>query len=84
MKRDGNNILSFDQGAGFYLRTGRRQAEAGNLVRALSHLRTAHEKDPDNAEITIGSNYMPWEGAQKCADILKLAGYNYGEKCYER
>ena len=53
MKRDKDNILSFDQGAGFYLRTGRRQAEAGNLVRALSHLRTAHEKDPDNAEITI-------------------------------
>ena len=53
MKPDANNILSFDQGAGFYLRTGRRQAEAGNLIRALSHLRTAHEKDPDNAEITI-------------------------------
>ena len=53
MKRDRDNILSFDQGAGFYLTTGRRQAEAGNLVRALSHLRTAHEKDPDNAEITI-------------------------------
>ncbi len=53
MKQEKDNILSFDQGAGFYLRTGRRQAEAGNLVRALSHLRTAHEKDPDNAEITI-------------------------------
>ena len=53
MKPDANNILSFDQGAGFYLRTGRRQAEAGNLIRALSHLRTAHEKDPDNAEIAI-------------------------------
>ena len=53
MKQERDNILSFDQGAGFYLRTGRRQAEAGNLVRALSHLRTAHEKDRDNVEITI-------------------------------
>ena len=53
MKQERDNILSFDQGAGFYLRTGRRQAEAGNLVRALSHLRLAHEKDPDNPEITI-------------------------------
>ena len=53
MKQDRDNILSFDQGAGFYLKTGRRQAEAGNLVRALAHLRTAHEKDPDNPEITI-------------------------------
>ena len=33
--------------------------------------------------MTIGSNYMPWENAQKCADIVKLAGYNYAEKYYE-
>lgn len=39
--------------------------------------------DPNqNARVTIGSNYMPWENAQKCADIVKLAGYNYGEKFY--
>lgn len=36
-----------------------------------------------NAPITIGSNYMPWENARKCADIVKLAGYNYAEKYYE-
>ena len=53
MKQERDNILSFDQGAGFYLRTGRRQAEAGNLVRALAHLRTAHEKDREDAQITI-------------------------------
>lgn len=35
-----------------------------------------------NARITIGSNYMPWENARKCADIVKLAGYNYGERYY--
>lgn len=41
--------------------------------------------DPkENAGITIGSNYMPWENAQKCADIVKLAGYNYGEKYYNK
>lgn len=39
--------------------------------------------DPkENARITIGSNYMPWENAQKCADIVKVAGYNYAEKYY--
>ena len=36
-----------------------------------------------NALITIGSNYMPWENARKCADIVKVAGYNYGEKYYD-
>ncbi len=40
--------------------------------------------DPEgNGAVTIGSNYMPWENAQKCADILKFAGYNYGEKYYD-
>jgi beta-galactosidase len=37
-----------------------------------------------NARITIGSNYMPWENAQKCADIVKVAGYNYAEKYYNK
>ncbi|MCD8398093.1 MAG: DUF4982 domain-containing protein [Lachnospiraceae bacterium] len=36
-----------------------------------------------NAHPTIGSNYMPWENAQKCADIVKLAGYNYGANYYD-
>ena len=36
-----------------------------------------------NARVTIGSNYMPWEGAQRCAEQLKIAGYNYAEKFYE-
>ena len=35
------------------------------------------------APVTIGSNFMPWENAQKCADIVKVAGYNYAEKYYE-
>nr|MCR5331119.1 DUF4982 domain-containing protein [Lachnospiraceae bacterium] len=36
-----------------------------------------------NGVASFASNYMAWEGAQKCADILKLAGYNYGEKLYD-
>lgn len=36
-----------------------------------------------NAVVTIGSNYMPWENAQHCADIVKFAGYNYGDKYYD-
>ncbi|MCI3920769.1 DUF4982 domain-containing protein [Paenibacillus sp. TRM 82003] len=41
--------------------------------------------DPkQNARVTIGSNYMPWDNAQKCADIVKLAGYNYAEKYYHK
>ncbi|MGN6712087.1 glycoside hydrolase family 2 TIM barrel-domain containing protein [Anaerocolumna jejuensis] len=36
-----------------------------------------------NAPVTLGSNYLPWENAQKCADVLKLTGYNYSEKYYK-
>lgn len=43
------------------------------------------EFDPkQNAKVTIGSNYMPWENARKCADIVKLAGYNYAEIYYRQ
>ena len=38
--------------------------------------------DGRHALVTFGSNYMPWEGAQKCAQIVDAAGYNYGEKYY--
>lgn len=36
-----------------------------------------------NARCTIGSNFMPWENAQRVADYLKLAGYNYAERLYD-
>lgn len=56
-----------------------RGQEVTNLLKTL-----VEDYDPSgNAIPTIGSNYMPWEGAQKCADILKIAGYNYGEKYYD-
>ncbi len=38
--------------------------------------------DARHAPVTFASNYMPWEGAQKCAEIVKLPGYNYAEKYY--
>ena len=35
-----------------------------------------------NASTTFGSNYIPWENTQKCADLLKIVGYNYAAKYY--
>ena len=53
------------------------------ITRELTEL--VRNFDPrGNAPVTIGSNYMPWENAQKCADVVKLAGYNYAEKYYSR
>lgn len=41
--------------------------------------------DPkQNGKVTFGSNYMPWENTQRCADIIKIPGYNYCEKYYRK
>lgn len=51
-------------------------------LRWLMQLVAQH--DPlGNAPVTMGSNFMPWQNTQKCADIIKLMGYNYAEKLYE-
>lgn len=34
--------------------------------------------------VTIGSNYMRWQGAQNCAEELDIIGYNYIEDIYDR
>ncbi|MBE5799113.1 MAG: glycoside hydrolase family 2 protein [Clostridiales bacterium] len=52
----------------------------------LTHMLAAQvrEHDPyENGAITLGLNYLPWENAQKCVDIIKNGGYNYAEKLYE-
>ncbi len=42
------------------------------------------QSDPEaNAPITIGSNYMMTEGAQKCAQFIDTVGYNYLERFYD-
>ena len=55
---------------------------AQDLVRSLKANVEKHDYRK-NGLATFASNYMPWEGAQKCADILKLAGYNYAERLYD-
>ncbi|BCJ94036.1 hypothetical protein acsn021_16050 [Anaerocolumna cellulosilytica] len=43
-----------------------------------------YSHDPkNNGYVTIGSNYMSSENAQKCAEELPVAGYNYAEHLYE-
>ncbi len=42
------------------------------------------QHDPQgNGYITFGSNYLPWEKTQKCAELLQAVGYNYGSKLYQ-
>ena len=58
-------------------------SERGREVSIMLH-NAVRKHDPNkNAFTTIGSNYMPWENAQLCAEEVDLAGYNYGENCYK-
>lgn len=36
-----------------------------------------------NAAVTIASNYIEWERAQKIGEMLGVSGYNYTERCYD-
>lgn len=37
-----------------------------------------------HAKLTFASNYLRWENAQKCANLVDLVGYNYSEYLYEQ
>ncbi len=59
--------------------------DAGEGKKTLQMLMdAAGQADPaHNAYPTLCSNYMPWENTQKCADVIKLIGYNYAERLYK-
>ena len=54
----------------------------GNGLRITKELRDAVRAHDyrHHAFVTIGSNYVAWDGAQQCADELEASGYNYLER----
>ncbi|MBR6192807.1 MAG: DUF4982 domain-containing protein [Treponema sp.] len=58
---------------------------SGNGFEITKNLRKICRRfDPEkNAAVTIASNYMQWDGAQKCADETDVVGYNYAERLYD-
>jgi len=63
--------------------TNNNPEQAGKVTQMLCEYVRRH--DPKgNGLTTIGSNYMPWPGAQHCAQFVQAVGYNYGEKLYEK
>ncbi|GEM05259.1 hypothetical protein HMI01_22470 [Halolactibacillus miurensis] len=83
IKRDRNHpsVVMWSIGNEIYdTHASNRGVELTEMLRAL-----VETYDPKgNARVTIGSNYMPWEHAKACADVVKVAGYNYAEKYYDQ
>lgn len=82
VRRDRNHpcVIGWSIGNEIYdTHAGERGQEVTSLLKRL-----VEKHDPmGNGYVTIGSNYMSSENAQKCADILKVAGYNYAERLYD-
>lgn len=66
----GNEIYDTHQGNGLKI-----SKKLVALVRKFDTL--------NKAPTTIASNYIAWEGAQRCMQEVDLAGYNYTERLYE-
>ena len=63
--------------------TNTHPEQAGKVTQML--VENVRRHDPEcNAPTTIGSNYMPWKGAQHCAQFIDVVGYNYGESLYAK
>jgi beta-galactosidase len=83
VKRDRNHpsLLMWSIGNEIY------DTHAGERGQAITKILMGSVKQYDprqNGRVTFASNYMPWENTQKCADIIKMPGYNYAEKYYQK
>lgn len=57
--------------------------ERGIEITRMLHNAVRLHDPRKNGYTALGSNYIEWENAQKCAAIVDLVGYNYLEKLYD-
>ncbi len=83
IRRDRNHVSLLMWSIGNEIYDTHADERGQEITKKLAELVLRH--DPKiNAGVTIGSNFMPWENARKCADLVDYAGYNYGEKFYKK
>src|SRR5690625_5190260 len=82
VERDRNHPSLFMWGIGNEVYDTHADERGQELTLMLKNY--VEEFDPkQNAYVTFGSNYLPWENTRKAADLLKVVGYNYGDKYYQ-
>lgn len=83
IRRDRNHPSVILWSVGNEIYDTHKDAEKG--IQTLNRLITLVKRhDPKgHAPVTLCSNFMPWENTQKCADAIKIIGYNYGERLYD-
>ncbi len=82
VKRDRNHVSNLMWSIGNEIYDTHASDRGQEVTKRLKELVLKYDYN-NNAQVTLASNFMPWEGAQKCADIVKCAGYNYTERLYE-
>lgn len=82
IKRDRNHVSLIMWSIGNEIYDTHVNSHGQAITKRLVALVESHDPKA-NGVITIGSNFMPWENAQACADIITYAGYNYAETYYE-
>ena len=82
VRRDRNHPCVIGWSIGNEIADTARSERGQEITSKLKMLVEQH--DPEhNGLVTQASNYMMTNSAQKCADILKTAGYNYLERLYD-
>ncbi len=84
IRRDRNHPSIIMWSIGNEIYDTHKDADDGiRTLKALMELTDMY--DPEhNACPTLCSNYMAWENTQRCADVIKLIGYNYTERLYKK
>ncbi len=82
IRRDKNHPCVIMWSVGNEIYDTHADKEGIRIIKKLIEQVLLHDKK-QNAKPTIASNYMAGENAQACADIIKIAGYNYAERLYQ-
>ena len=83
VRRDRNHPSVIMWSVGNEIYDTHAEPEGGYDTTALL-AKEVRQNDPEtNGFVTFASNFLEWEPTKRCAGLLDMVGYNYGERLYE-